>query len=82
MGRRGLSWCDDNVEEDSEKLSQRSNDFRLTTRRGGEDGVQMVLVHRNCCEEYISGSARNDESFDRHEAYMVLSELGVQFSNL
>ena len=50
MGRRGLSWWDDSVDDDSEKLPlfQRSKDFRRTTRRGGEDGVQVVMVHRNC----------------------------------
>ena len=50
IGRRGLSRWDDNIVEDSEKLSlsQRSNDFRRDTRWGGKEGEPMV--HRKCCE--------------------------------
>ena len=76
IGRRGLVWLDDDddpVVDDSEKLSlaQRSTDFRRTTRRGGEEGAQVVLVHRNCCEESVAAPAGDAECFDRHESHMV-----------
>ena len=84
IGRRGLFWWDDDVPvvEDSEKLPlvQRSTDFRRTTRRGGEEGAQVVMVHRNCCDESTSGSIGDDKSFDRKESYMVFSKLSMSCS--
>ena len=63
MGLRGLCSClndgdGDDDDDGSEKLPpqqlfQRSLDLRRTTRRGGDDGVQVVFVHRSC-EQWMS----------------------------